>query len=372
MQRRTIIGIKGSTILLLLTLLVGTAQGARIKDIASVDGSSGDHLIGYGIVVGLGGTGDGSKTGFTNHSITSMMEKFGHTLDADEIKLKNVAAVMVTGKLAPYSRVGGELDVMVSSLGDASSLEGGVLLMTPMLRQADGIQYAVAQGPLSIGGFNIDAGMGNSLRQNHSMVGRIPLGGQLVRDWEGHLLRDNHVELSLHNPDFTTAANMAGRINERMGGETARAYGAGRVSVWIPAERAEDRFVFISEIENLRVSTDLPARVVINERTGTVVVGANVAIKDVAIAHGNLRVEISTGYSPSQPAPFGEGNSMLVPNVNAAVSDGEGQLAVFKKTNTVEEVARSLNELGVKPRDLVAIFQALRESGALEAELVIM
>jgi flagellar P-ring protein FlgI len=373
MQRSMNMRVRGLILLLLLsTVLAGAAQGARIKDIASVDGSSGEHLIGYGIIVGLGGTGDGSKTGFTNHSITSMMEKFGHTLNADDIKLKNVAAVMVTAKLAPYSRTGGELDVMVASLGDASSLEGGVLLMTPLLRQADGIQYAVAQGPVSIGGFNIDAGMGNSLRQNHATVGRIPLGGQLVRDWRGELMRDNHLELSLHNPDFTTAANMASRINERMGGETAKAYGAGRVSVWIPAERAEDRFAFVSEVENLRVATDLPARVVINERTGTVVVGAYVTIKDVAIAHGNLRVEIRTGYSASQPAPFGEGNSMLVPEVNAAVSDGEGQLAVFKKNNTVEEVARSLNELGVKPRDLVAIFQALRESGALEAELVIM
>ena len=371
MQRRDMhkIGI------LLLTLLVFGAHGAdaaRIKDIASVNGAGGDHLIGYGIVVGLGGTGDGSKTGFTNHSVASMMEKFGHTLNPDDIKLKNVAAVMVTAKLPPYSRVGGELDVTISSLGDATSLEGGVLLMTPLLRQADGIQYAIAQGPVSIGGFNIDAGLGNSVRQNHSTVGRIPEGAQLIRDWRGSLVRDNHVELSLHNPDFTTAANVARRINENMGGETARAYGAGRVSVWIPAERSEDSFAFISEIENLAVRTDLPARVVINERTGTVVVGQNVAIKDVAIAHGSLRVEIRTGYGASQPAPFGQGSSMLVPEVSANVSGGEGQLAVLRKNNTVEDVARSLNELGVNPRDMVAIFQALRESGALEAELVIM
>lgn len=370
MQRRTII----VTALFALGLLLGgaAARAARIKDIAGVNGAAGDPLIGYGILVGLGGTGDGSKTGFTNHSVASMMEKFGHTLDPEDIKLKNVAAVMVTAKLPPFSRSGGALDVTVSSLGDATSLEGGVLLMTPLLRQADGVQYAVAQGPVSIGGFNVDAGAGNSVRQNHSTVGRIPGGASLIRDFEGELVRDNHVELSLHNPDFTTAANIARRINETMGGETARAFGPGRVSVWIPVQFSESRFEFVSRIENLSVETDLPARVVINERTGTVVVGQNVAIRDVAIAHGNLRVEISSSYGVSQPAPFGEGNTLLVPDVNASASEGEGQLAVMKQTGTVEDVARSLNELGVSPRDMVAIFQALKESGALEAELVIM
>lgn len=371
MPRKVTLGI-GILTLSLVCLHWGSAQAARIKDIATVNGAVGEHVIGYGIVVGLGGTGDGNKTGFTNHSITSMMEKFGHTLDPDEIKLKNVAAVMVTAKLPPYSRTGGAIDVTVSSLGDATSLEGGVLLMTPLLRQADGLQYAVAQGPVSIGGFNIDAGSGNSLRQNHSTVGRIPDGAQLIMDWSGDMVRDNRLELNLHNPDFTTASNVAQRINEVMGGETARAYGAGRVSVWIPAERNEDSFAYVSQIENLTVRTDLPARVVINERTGTVVVGQHVSIKDVAIAHGNLRVEIRTGYSASQPAPFGQGTSMLLPEVSAAVSDGKGQLATLKQNNTVEEVARSLNELGVSPRDMVAIFQALKESGALEAELVIM
>lgn len=356
----------------LTTLLAGPAGAARIKDIASIDGATGEHLIGYGIVVGLSGTGDGSKTGFTAHSVAGMMEKFGHTLDPNELKLKNVAAVMVTATLAPYSKSGGTLDVTVASLGDAESLEGGVLLMTPLLRQADGLQYAVAQGPVSIGGFNVDAGHGNRLRQNHSTVGRIPGGGQLSRDWDGQLLRDNRVELSLHSPDFTTADNIARRINTRMGTEAARAYGAGRVSVWIPAEREQDRFAFVAEVENLSVDTDLPARVVINERTGTVVVGATVAIRDVAIAHGSLRVEIRTRYGASQPAPFGEGETLLVPDVETAVGAGEGQLAVIEQANTVEQVARSLNELGVTPRDMVAIFQALKSAGALEAELVIM
>ena len=350
----------------------GAAGAARIKDIAAVDGSRGEHVIGYGIVVGLNGTGDGSKTGFTTYSVASMMEKFGHTLDPEQLKLKNVAAVMVTALLPPFSREGGAMDVTVSSLGDASSLEGGVLLMTPLLRQADGLQYAVAQGPISIGGFNVDAGAGNSLRQNHSTVGRIPAGAQMVRDWDGQLVRDNHVELSLHNPDFTTATNVARRINEAMGSEAAQAYGPGRVSVWIPAAYEADRFSFVAQVENLNVDTDLPARVVINERTGTVVVGENVSIKDVAIAHGNLRVEISTHYGASQPAPFGQGETKVLPQVNAAVTDGQGQLAVLNRTNTVEQVARALNELGVSPRDMVAIFQALKEAGALQAELVIM
>ncbi len=364
--------IRISLSLLILVSAVASVQAARIKDIASVGGADGEHLIGYGIVVGLGGTGDGSKTGFTNHSVASMMEKFGHTLDPREIKLKNVAAVMVTAKLPPYSRSGGNMDVTVSSLGDATSLEGGVLLMTPLLRQADGHQYAIAQGPVSIGGFNIDAGLGNSLRKNHSTVGRIPAGGQLVRDWTGGVVRDNRVELNLHNPDFTTASNIARRVNEALGSEAAKAFGANRVSVWIPAAASEDKIGFLSRVENLDVWTDLPARVVINERTGTVVVGEHVTIKDAAIAHGNLRVEIRTGYGASQPAPFGQGESLLLPSVGASVSDGDGQLAVLGSNNTVEDVARSLNELGVSPRDMVAIFQALKESGALEAELVIM
>ena len=360
-------------LLLLLTIaLPGPAGAARIKDIASVDGSLGEHLIGYGIIVGLNGSGDGGKTGFTAHSVAGMMEKFGHTLDPTELKLKNVAAVMVTATLMPYSKSGGSLDVTVSSLGDATSLEGGILLMTPLIRQADGAQYAIAQGPVSIGGFNVDAGKGNSLRQNHSTVGRIPAGGQLIRDWDGQLLRDNRVELSLHNPDFTTADNIARRINSAIGTEAARVFGAGRVSVWIPADRERDRFGFIAQVENLSVDTDLPARVVINERTGTVVVGEHVTIHDVAIAHGNLRVEIRTDYRASQPAPFGEGESLLIPEVNATVASGEGQLAVFGLSNTVEQVARALNELGVTPRDMVAIFQALKSAGALEAELVIM
>ena len=361
-------------ILCAATLLIAAdlAHAARIKDIANVSGEEGDHLIGYGIVVGLGGTGDGSKTGFTNHSVASMMEKFGHTLDPNEIKLKNVAAVMVTAKLRPYSRSGGSLDVTVASLGDATSLEGGLLLMTPLMRQADGLQYAIAQGPLSIGGYNIDAGQGNSIRKNHSTVGRIPGGAGLMRDWGGDMIQDNRFELVLHSPDFTTVSNIARTINDAVGSDAAKGLGANRISVWIPSQRADDSVGFISLIENLSVGTDQAARVVINERTGTVVVGENVRIKSVAIAHGSLRVEISTQLGASQPSPFGQGESLVLPQVSAAASDETGQLAVIEPNNTVEEVARSLNELGVTPRDLIAIFQALKESGALEADLVIM
>jgi flagellar P-ring protein precursor FlgI len=367
--------LRSTLIISMAALFCATATGAwaaRIKDISNVNGFEGEHLIGYGIVVGLGGTGDGSKTGFTNHSVASMMEKFGHTLDPNDIKLKNVAAVMVTAKLMPYSKKGGSLDVTVASLGDASSLEGGLLLMTPLLRQADGVQYAIAQGPLSIGGYNIDAGGGNSIRKNHSTVGRIPGGAKLQQDWKGNLIQDNRFELTLHSPDFTTVTNIVRAINAALGGETAKGLGAGRVSVWIPSHRVDDSVAFISQVENMKVGTDSPARVVINERTGTVVVGENVRIKNVAIAHGNLRVEISTTLEASQPSPYGRGESLLLPQVSAETFDETGQMAVMKPNNTVEEVARSLNELGVTPRDLIAIFQALKESGALEADLIIM
>ncbi|MCP4548359.1 MAG: flagellar basal body P-ring protein FlgI [bacterium] len=368
MQRRYI----GLLLLALICLSALTAQAARIKDIAMVNGVDGEHLIGYGIIVGLAGTGDGAKTGFTNHSVASMMEKFGHTLDPDDIKLKNVAAVMVTAKLPPYSLQGDQMDVTVSSLGDATSLDGGILLMTPLLRQADGLQYAISQGPVSLGGFNVEAGEGNSLRTNHTTVGMVINGGKLVRDWEQGVVRDNRIELLLHSPDFTTATNIAKTVNEAVGTSSAQARGAGRVSIWIPSELADATMDFISRVENLRVATDLAARVVINERTGTVVVGQNVTIKDVAIAHGNLRVEIRTGFNASQPNAFGSGTTLLVPDIRTSVSDDDARLAVLQANNTVEQVARSLNELGVSPRDMVAIFQALKRSGALEAELVIM
>ena len=360
------------TLLALLFLIASSAGASRVKDIAQVNGQDGEHLIGYGLVVGLSGTGDGRGTGFTAHSVAGMMEKFGLTLDPEEIRMKNVAAVMVTATLPPNSRQGGQLDVTVSSLGDAKSLEGGILLMTPLLRQADGLQYGIAQGAISVGGYSVDAGLGNSVRKNNSNVGRIPSGGTLSRDWPGSYVRDNRFDLLLHSPDFTTAANIAGSLNRRYGGEVAQANDAARVSVWIPKERGGDMIRFISEIENMSVETDLAARVVINERTGTVVVGDHVRIRDVAIAHGSLQVEIRTGYQASQPSPFGEGRSLLVPEVQTAVHDSKGQFTLLEDSNTVEKVAQALNEMGVSPRDMISIFQALKESGALEAELVIM
>ncbi len=360
------------TTLLLIAASLPGAEASRIKDIARVNGLQGDHLIGYGLVVGLGGTGDGKRTGFTTHSVAGMMEKFGITLDADEIRMKNVAAVMVTAQLTPGSRAGGQIDVTVSSVGDASSLEGGILLMTPLLRESDGEQYAVAQGPLSIGGYNVEGGEGNSSRKNNSNVGRIPSGATLSRDFPGQYIRDNRVDLVLYSPDFTTASNVAAKVNERLGAGLAQARDASRISVWIPKDYQYDNIGFISSLENLEVSTDRAARVVINERTGTVVVGQHVTIKDVAIAHGNLNVEIKTGYTASQPAPFGQGRSLLVPDVSTQVQDSSGQLAMVENGNTVEKVAQALNELGVSPRDMISIFQALKAAGALEAELLIM
>jgi len=368
-MRSSVIRILVATLVL---LAASSAGAARVKDIARVNGLDGEHLIGYGIVVGLNGTGDGSRTGFTSHSVAGMMEKFGITLSPDEIKLKNVAAVMLTGTLPPFSRRGGSLDVTVSSLGDASSLEGGILVMTPMIRQADGLQYAVAQGPLSTGGVSVDAGGGNSSRKNSSNVGRIPGGATLTRDWDGEYVRDNRLDLVLHSPDFTTASNVARKINGKLGGELATAQDASRVSVWVPKEQRYDLIGFISDLENLAVDTDRAARVVINERTGTVVVGQHVEIKDVAIAHGNLQVEVKTSYSASQPAPFGEGRSLLLPDVETSIQDSRGRFTMMADNNTVDKVAQALNELGVSPRDMISIFQALREAGALEAELVIM
>jgi flagellar P-ring protein precursor FlgI len=343
----------------------------RIKDVTVIAGIPEKQLIGYGLIVGLNGTGDGSKSTFTVNSFVSMLEKLGITVSPEDIRVKNVAAVVVTAELPPFTPKGTRTDVVVSSLGDASSLEGGLLLLTP-LRGYDGVTYAVAQGPVSIGGFNIEAGAGNVVRQNHATVGRVPRGALVKASPSEQLLDGNRFTLTLDDPDFKSVANITDQINVRYGTGLASALNSRMIEIRVPNGYARNPVAFVAEIEAMEVELDRVARVIINERTGTVVVGGGVVIDEVAIAHGNLKVEIKANYAVSQPMPFGEGESIVVPEVETIVENNEARLFAIRDACTVGNIASALNELGISPRDMIAIFQALKRAGALRAELVIM
>ncbi len=357
--------------LIVLHVPVRVYGSTRIKDVTSVAGMNDKQLIGYGLIVGLNGTGDGSKSSFTVNSIVSMLEKLGITVSSGEVKVKNVAAVVVTAELPPFTPVGTKMDVTVSSLGDASSLEGGQLLLTP-LRGLDGATYAVAQGPVSIGGFNIDAGAGNVFRRNHSTVGRVPGGAITSKQPEGEVAANDRFVLTLDEPDFQSTTNIANEINMLYRMKLASALNSRAIEVKVHPSYLANPVAFIADIGNREVTLDNRARVVINERTGTVVIGGEVTLEEVAIAHGNLQVEIRANYGVSQPVSFGEGESIVVPEIETKIEDKEARLFAIKQSNTVRDIASALNELGITPRDMVAIFQALKKAGALKAELVIM
>ncbi len=359
---------------LMAGLIVGTgieARASRIKDIAQIEGVKSEMVVGYGLVVGLNGTGDGNKAIFTGLSLENMLERFGITISADEIKVANVAAVMVTAEVDPFMRLGGRIDVTCNSVGDASSLEGGTLLATPLLG-LDGSVYAIAQGSISIGGFNISGGAGNSVRQNHATVGRIVGGGTVQRSIEQPFIQNAEFNVSVRDFDFSTVSSMVGAINETFGRGTAEGLDGRTVRVRIPTQRRTDPVGFIGELQQLPVVVDAAARVVINEKTGTVVVGANVEVGEAGIAHGTLKVEIRTRYDVSQAAPFGDGETVVVPDVETIVQDNEARIFAFNESSTVGTIAEALNEIGVTPRDIIAIFQALKRAGALRAELVVI
>ncbi len=345
---------------------------SRIKDIAFIEGTTPEPLVGYGLVTGLGGTGDGQSSEFTVNSLAALLENLGVTVDPSLIRLKNVAAVSVTAYLDPNAGEGERIDVQVASVGDASSLEGGTLIMAP-LKSADGRVAVVAQGPISIGGFNIKSGANNSFRKNHSLVGMIPNGGTVRRPLNGSFVRGETVTWLLHHADFATASAVARSVNDAFGEGTARAADAHRVEVTIPVAHGGQPVDFIAAMGDLPTRTDTPARVVINERTGTIIVGENVVLKEAAVAHGNLKVEVKTYYDVSQPAPFAEGGqTAIVPDVNTSVQDTDARVLRVPETSTVADVVAVLNDIGASSRDIIAILQALKQAGALQADLVIM
>ena len=355
-------------ILAVVAALCPLARAERIKDIARVGGVRSNQLVGYGLVVGLDGTGDTGSL-FTAQSVASMLQQFGVSVPAGAVKVKNVAAVIVTADLPAFARGGSALDVQVSSLGDAKSLQGGTLLQTP-LRAANGGVYAVAQGAISVGGFTAGGG-GSSQTKNHVTAGRVPGGALVEREVPTTLLGSgNTVSITLAQADFTTAARVAVAINHASLGLSARAVDAGTVEVTLPA--GSDPVLAVASIEGLAVTTDTAARVVVNERTGTVVIGGNVSVAPCAVAHGALTVKIRTRFDVSQPSPLSKGGATVVtPNTKVEAQDEGGRVQTVPQASTVDQIVKALNTLGVTPRDLIAILQALKSAGALKAEIEI-
>ncbi len=365
---------KAKTILLIsLASLFAVATPAmaqtRLKDIATVQGVRSNQLIGYGLVVGLNGSGDGSGTIFTNQAVTAMLQKFGVSVSSTSIKVKNVAAVMVTAGLPAFVKNGSTIDVVVSSLGDAQSLQGGTLLQTP-LQAADGHVYAVAQGPISVGGFSA-GGAGGGVTQNHPTVGRIPSGAlveqEVATTYAGAAAHS--ISITLNQPDFTTAARIAAAIRNNLPDGAISARAEDGATVQVDFKDGSDPVSLIAALETISIETDDVAKVVINERTGTVVMGAAATVSACAVAHGNLTVSVANNPIISQPAPLSKGKTVVEPGTIVKVQEGKGRLMPVTSGVTLDRVIRSLNALGVTPRDLIAILQAMKEAGALHAEI---
>ncbi|HHI02408.1 MAG TPA: flagellar basal body P-ring protein FlgI [candidate division Zixibacteria bacterium] len=348
------------------------ADGAvRIKDITTIHNEDEIDLIGYGLVIGLDGTGDGKGAQFTMQSLSNMMERMGLTVETKKLKVKNVAAVMVTGRLSSNNTKGSRIDVTVSSIGDASSLQGGTLLITP-LSSANGKVYAIAQGPVSIGGFNVQVDEGNKIINNYTLVGRVPGGGKVTRTLE-RSTDNGDVLLFLHSPDYTTATRIAERINNKYG-MTAYVDDVATIRIKIPDSLAyyNERMHFISDIGTMRIQPDERAKIVINERTGTIVAGQYVTIAPVAIAHGNITVSIKSFPVISQPEPFSQGETVVTDEYQIQVDEEPSRVVYMEEVVSLADVANALNMIGASPIDIIAIFQAMKQSGALRAEFVII
>ena len=364
---------------LTLCVLAGgmvTAHAERIKDLASVAGVRENQLVGYGLVVGLDGTGDQtSQTPFTIQSITNMLAKFGVPIPAStssNAQLKNVAAVMVTAELSAFAKAGQTMDITVASIGNASSLRGGSLLMTP-LRGVDGQVYGFAQGSMVVSGFGIAGKDGSKITVNVPSSGRIPNGATVEREVPTKFGGDGHLVFNLHTPDFTTASRVVSAINKLLGDDTAEAIDAVSIRVAAP-QNPNQRTAYLATLEGIEVDPGDPAaRVIINSRTGTVVISSHVQVKAAAVAHGSLSVTITERDQVSQPNSFTQVSSATVtPKSNINVKEGDARMFVFQAGVNLDEIVRAVNQVGAAPSDLVAILEALQQAGALRAELVVI
>lgn len=359
---------------ILAVLSIDIARADRVKDIASVGGVRSNQLIGYGLVVGLDGTGDQtSQTPFTVQSLKNMLNQFGTTVpDNVNPQLKNVAAVSVHAELPPFAKPGAKIDVTISSIGNAKSLRGGSLLVTP-LRGLDAEIYAVAQGNLVVGGFGASGNDGSSVTVNIPSAGRIPGGGMVERGSPAVVAGTDALTLNLHTPDFSTANTLSETINAALGPGVATALDAVTVSVRAPAEPGQ-RTQYVSILENLNVEVDsAPARIVVNSRTGTVVIGAHVRVSPAAVAHGSLVVTISEQPFASQPAPFSPGGATaVVPDSGVRITEEDSRMFLFEPGTSLNDIVQAVNQVGAAPGDLVAILEALKQAGALRAELLVI
>ncbi|GBD42974.1 Flagellar P-ring protein [bacterium HR40] len=356
----------------LLGLAVPAGAGSRIKDIADFEGVRDNMLVGYGLVVGLNGTGDSLRNAvFTQESLIAMLERLGVGTRGNSVNTKNVAAVMVTATLPPFARRGSRIDVTVSALGDAKSLLGGTLLVTPLLG-ADGEVYAVAQGPLAVGGFTA-GGKAETVTKGVPTVATVPGGAIVEREVGFELASMAEVRLALRNPDFTTARRVAEAIDRHLGTATATAMDPTTVVLRLPPAARQRLAPLLAELEQLEVEPDQPARVVIDESTGTIVLGDKVRISRVAIAQGNLTIRVTEQPAVSQPGPFSRGVTAVVPRTDVQVDEqADRKVAILEPAPTLDQLVDGLNALGVGPRDMIAIIRAIRAAGALQADIEVM
>ncbi len=359
------------SILILTLCSTAFVSASRIKDLTMVEGGRDNQLVGYGIVVGLAGDGDSNAT-TTLRSVANVLQRYGLTVNAADIKAKNVAAVMLTADISAFLKPGARIDVVVASMGDAKSLQGGVLLQAPLLG-ADGRAYAVAQGPIAIGGFLGGSGGagGATVQKNHPTVGTMSNGAIVEREIPAQFVHNNTMRLLLHNPDYTSATRMADAINA-VYPQSAIASDAATVSVHLPENFVGREVPFISEIGGIDVSPDTLARIVINERTGTIVATSTVRLSHVAIASGSLTITVTSNVGVSQPNAFSSGGTtQSVPSTQTSVNEQKGGFTIINEPPTIERLAAALNALGVSTRDMMAIFQTLKRAGAIQAELII-
>lgn len=355
---------------LLIALPTAAAELSRLKDLVSLEGVRDNQLVGYGIIAGLNGTGDKQLTLFSGQSLANMLNRMGVTIDPSKMQVRNMAAVMVTAILPPFAQPGIKIDVTAAAIGDAKSLQGGVLLITP-LKAADGQVYAVAQGSVITGAFVAGRG-GNSTTINHPTAGRLPEGA-IVERAPPSISPSAHLKLQLHQADFTTAARVVEVLNKKFGPvNVAHAESPGVVIVDVPASYLKRTVEFVAEIESLSVEPDQRAKVAINERTGTIVLGKDVKISPVAIMHGSMSVEIRTKFEASQPEPLSQGKTVVTPQTDVTAIEEKAQNIVLPKGATVEELVRALQAIGSTPRDVIVILQNLHAAGALDAEIIIL
>ena len=360
--------IQALNLLLIFALAVPVFAGVPVRDLVLVSGARDNQLVGYGLVVGLAGDGDKDQI-YSKQTIANILQRYGVNLPAATVSAKNVAAVMVTADIPAFVKPGARIDVTVASMGDAKSLQGGVLLQAPLLG-ADNKVYAVAQGPMSIGGFSA-GDSGASVTKNHPTTGQIVNGALVEREIPTSVVRDNTIELLLREPSFGSASQMAAAINNVFT-NSAHAVDSTSVQVQMPAGAGGSPVDFIARLESIEVTPDTPARIIINERTGTIVATAGIHISSCAVSCGNITINVTSTPEASQPNPFSSGGSTVVlPRTTTEVTESKSSIIALPELPTVEKVASALNALGATPRDMMSIFQAMKQAGALQAQLII-